>query len=229
MTEAKGSYSTLVVNCVLNSFLSSTAILLNIITIQALRKTPSLSKPLKTLLLSLAVSDLGVGFLVQPIYVAVRVMKIKQNADNGTYYTIFDAFYEVQNFLFVFASFFGVFALTVDRFLAIHLHLRYQELVTHKRVVAVVSSVWVLSALIALLALKWIQVLSFIFATIHIVFYIATGFFYCKMRKSALATFYVYLVFLVCYLPIFCTGVARIHGKTPLLLLYLSLVIPLCI
>ena len=77
MTEAKGSYSTLVVNCVLNSFLSSTAILLNIITIQALRKTPSLSKPLKTLLLSLAVSDLGVGFLVQPTYIAVLVMKIK--------------------------------------------------------------------------------------------------------------------------------------------------------
>ena len=86
MTEAKGWHSTLVVNCVLNSFLSSTAILLNIITIQALRKTPSLSKPLKTLLLSLAVSDLGVGFLVQPTYVAGLVMKIKQNADNGTYY-----------------------------------------------------------------------------------------------------------------------------------------------
>ena len=221
---------------------------MNIITIQALRKTPSLSKPLKTLLLSLAVSDLGVGFLVQPIYVAVRVMKIKQNADNRTYDTIFDAFY-FQNFLFVFASFFGVFALTVDRFLAIHLHLRYQELVTHKRVVAVVSSAWVLSALIALLALKWIQVLSFIMATIHVVCYITIGLFYCKiyavirhhanqinalqqsaqnedianaarLRKSVGATFYVYLVFLVCYLPAFCAGVAiGIHGKTPLVLL----------
>ena len=164
MTEAKGSYSTLVVNCVLNSFLSSTAILLNIITIQALRKTPSLSKPLKTLLLSLAVSDLGVGFLAQPTYVAVLVMKIKQNAENRTYDTIFHAFF-IQNFLFVFASFFGVFTLTVDRFLAIHLHLRYQELVTHKRVVAVVSSVWVLSASVVLLRLKWIRIPSYILAT----------------------------------------------------------------
>ena len=119
---------------------------------------------------------------------------------------------------------------------------------THKRVVAVVSSVWVLSALIALLALKWIQVLGFIFVTIHIVCYITTGLFYCKiyavirhhakqinapqqsaqnedmanaarLRKTAVATFYVYLVFLVCYLPTFCAGVARIHGETPLLLL----------
>ena len=43
----------------------------------------------------------------------------------------------------------GVLALTVDRFLAIHLHLRYQEFVTHKRVVAVVTSIMVLSSLIS--------------------------------------------------------------------------------
>ena len=38
-------------------------------------------------------------------------------------------------------------AVSVDRFLAIRLHLRYQELVTHKRVVAVVSSIWLLSVI----------------------------------------------------------------------------------
>ena len=127
---------------------------LNIITryIERSRKTPSLPKPLKTLLLSLAVSDVGVGVLVQPTYVAVLVMKIEQNADNSAYYTIFDEFY-VQRNLFSFASFLSVFALTVDRLSAIHLHLRYQELVTHKSVVVVVSSVWVLSTFIALLGL----------------------------------------------------------------------------
>ena len=103
--------------------------MLNIITryIKRSRKTPSLPKPLKTLLPSLAVSDLGVGFLVQPTYVAVLVMKIEQNADNSAYCTIFDAFY-VQSSLFSFASFFfSVFALTVDRLLGIHLHLRYRK------------------------------------------------------------------------------------------------------
>ena len=58
-----GLHSTLVINCVFNALLSSTAIVLNIITIQALRKTSSLSKTLKALLLSLAVSDLGAGLL----------------------------------------------------------------------------------------------------------------------------------------------------------------------
>ena len=53
--------STYISNCVFNSFLSYTAIMLNIVTIYAMRKTLSLPKTLKTLLLSLAVSDIGVG------------------------------------------------------------------------------------------------------------------------------------------------------------------------
>ena len=53
------------------------------------------------------------------------------------------------------ASFFGVMAVSVDRFLAIHLHLRYQELVTHKRVVAAVIVVWVLSVFLSLMIL-WV-------------------------------------------------------------------------
>ena len=76
MVCAKGVHLTLNVNCVFNAFLCLTTIVLNIITIQALRKTSSLPKTLKTLLLSLAVSDLGVGLLVQPLYVAILVMEI---------------------------------------------------------------------------------------------------------------------------------------------------------
>ena len=53
--------------------------------------------------------------------------------------------------LFWLISFFGVVAVSVDRFLAIHLHLRYQELVTHKRVVSVVILIWVFSVLISLM------------------------------------------------------------------------------
>ena len=68
IASAKGLHLTLVVNCVFNAFFSFTTIVLKILTIQALRKTPSLAKTLKTLLLSLAVSDLSVGFLVQPLY-----------------------------------------------------------------------------------------------------------------------------------------------------------------
>ena len=45
-------------------------------------------------------------------------------------------------------SFLCVVVVSVDRFLAIYLLLRYQVLVTYKRVVAVVLSVWVLSGVV---------------------------------------------------------------------------------
>ena len=73
MSKAKGLHLTLVF---FNAFLCFTSILLNFITIQALRKTSSLPKTLKTLLLSLAVSDLGVGLIVQPLYIAILLMEM---------------------------------------------------------------------------------------------------------------------------------------------------------
>ena len=59
--------SSYLVVCLLNAFLSYTATMLNTVKIHSIRKTPSLSKNLKTLLLSLAVCDLGVGLLTQPM------------------------------------------------------------------------------------------------------------------------------------------------------------------
>ena len=56
--------ASLIITGIVNAFSSFFAITLNILTILALRKTPSLPKPMKVLLLSLAVSDLGVGLLV---------------------------------------------------------------------------------------------------------------------------------------------------------------------
>ena len=64
-------------------------------------------------------------------------MKTKQSTKKNTYNVIYTA-YLIPAYLFSCASVFGVVVLSADRFLAIHLHLRYQELVTHKRVVAVV-------------------------------------------------------------------------------------------
>ena len=108
--------------------------MLNIVTIHAIRKASSLPSSLKTLLLGLAVSDVGVGLLAQPFYTSLLVKLLqKNNLDSNTY-----MIFSVIGSVFFLASFLGVVATSVDRFLAIHLHLRYQELVTHKRVVAVV-------------------------------------------------------------------------------------------
>ena len=184
MEQANGLFAFLVVNCVINAILSFTAIVLNIIIIHALRETSSLSKTFKTLLLSLAISDVGVGLVAQPLYVASHAMKIEQNTNNIAFHTVEKA-YLIQTKLLAFASYFGVVLLTVDRFLAIHLHLRYQELVTYKRVVAVVISVWLLSALISSLSSSMGPVaLSIVLGTILVVCVAITGILYCKIYAA---------------------------------------------
>ena len=136
MEGIKGFYSSLVANCFFNAFLLFTALVLNIITIKKKKKISSFPKPLKTLLLSLAVSDLGVGLIVHPLNIVHLVMNIEQNTNHRLYIMVYKA-YLISSHLLCAASFLGIIALTVDRFLAIHLHLRYQELVTHRRVVHV--------------------------------------------------------------------------------------------
>ena len=78
-------------------------------------------------------------------------MDLNHNSDNKTNDTVFKnivPFFVIMNFL-CYASFFGVMSLTADRFLAIHLHLRYQELVTHKRVVVFVVTMMVCSSFLS--------------------------------------------------------------------------------
>ncbi|KAL9965791.1 hypothetical protein ACROYT_G029638 [Oculina patagonica] len=174
-------YFSYIVNCVLNAFSSYTAVMLNIITILAMRKTSSLPKPLKTLLLSLAVSDLGVGLLIQPFYIA-RMAKLLQQSILS--HSTITAYYFISG-IFVYTSFFGVVALGVDRFLAIHLHLRYTELVTHKRVVAVVISIWVFSAILSSKTASFIPLdkssVSVVFAIVIGLCFICTTIIYCKI------------------------------------------------
>ena len=125
--------ASLIANCVFNAFLPFTAISLNIVTMLALRKPLTIPRALKILLLSLAVSDIGVGLLVQPLYSTSLVMLIKENTQTRTFDITLNFLNATATFL-AFASFFGIVALAADRFLAVHLHLRYQGLVTHKRV-----------------------------------------------------------------------------------------------
>ena len=81
---------------------------------------------------------------------------MEHKTENNPAYNITYKLYVFTVNLFGFASFFGVTLLSMDRFLAVYLHLRYQELVTHKRVVVVMVSKWVFSAVLSFLRL-WIQ------------------------------------------------------------------------
>ena len=137
--------------CVLNTFFALTAIVLNSVTIHAIRKTSSASLPknLRVLLLNLAISDLSVGLVVQPVYIIDLTFLFE--SQKGDYSQKIYTLFIVTGFVFVCASILGVFALIVDRFLAVYLHLRYQEIVTPKRVVSILILSWVISTIVSLL------------------------------------------------------------------------------
>ena len=81
--------------------------MLNIFTIYAIEKTTKLSnKTLKTLLLSLAASDLGVGLVVQPLYIARLAMEMEHITENNlNYNNIYKAFLLSQIRLVLLRSF----------------------------------------------------------------------------------------------------------------------------
>ena len=215
--------SLFIIRCVVPACLSVTAVAFNAVAILALRRTLALPKNFKLLLLSMAVSDVGVGLLVQPLYVATIV--------SSRNHPIITSYFMATNFLCV-ASTFGVIALAADRFLAIHLHLRYHEFVTYKRVVFVVILIWISSAVIGLLPLFNPSVSFLFIPIITIVGLVLIAIFYLKIylavkyhteqitamqasdggdekmqrnaekqKKAAVTIFCVYLVLVVCYLP----------------------------
>ena len=259
-TEYENLRTWYISNCVISAFLTITAIVFNGITIQALRRTSSLPQPLKTLLLSLAVSDLGVGLLGEPFYLGILVKWLQRNNSTGAFYTAF----RFTLYLFSSASFLRVMALSGDRFLAVHLHLRYQELATHKRVVAVIITIWVFSAFFSLPYL-WVStnISHTVFVISGVACLVVSAMLYLKiyfaarrhrnqiralqvqqvaqngqianaarLRKSAVGIFYVYLVFLLCYLSQICnfavvaicdlSASVKVFSMTSITLLFLN-------
>ena len=233
MKQGEELYSFAISNCVFNGFLCYIAIVVNSVTIHAIRRTHLLSRPSKTLLLSLAVSDLGVGSLVQPLYILRLSIELEENTENNVTYNVTSKAFLLTATLFRYASFFGLIALSADRFLAIYLHLRYKEIVTHKRVVVVVIFIWILSAFLSLARL-WtsMTIIYLIFAIIEATCLITAALLSYKiflavrrhtreiqaqqlaqnvamanvgrLKKSVVGAVYLYIVFLVCYLPNTC-------------------------
>ena len=179
--EVEDLYPWFICNCILNAILSITAITFNIGTILALRRASSLSKPLRTLLLSLAVSDLGVGLLVQPLYIVVMVKWLQMSAGGGPNCALFTT-YNLMGTTCSLSSFLGVMSVSADRFLAVQLHLRYRELVTNKRVASAAVSLWVLSGGLALtIVMVPLYTALSIISTIDFVCFVVSGMFYCRI------------------------------------------------
>ena len=127
---------------VVNTFLSITAFLGNTLILVALRKETSLHPPSKLLYRNLAITDLCVGIITEPLEVTYCTSFVKERWDI-CYYANWAVDYSGSILCAV--SLLTLTAISVDRLLALLLGLRYRQLVTLRRTCITAIGFWILS------------------------------------------------------------------------------------
>ena len=127
---------------VINIFLSITAFLGNTLILVALHKDTSIHPPSKLLYRNLAITDLCVGIIVEPLYVAHWTSVVNRRLDIS-YYAYLRAYFESVTLCSV--SLITLTAISVDRLLALLLGLRYRQVVTLKRTRLIAIGGWIVS------------------------------------------------------------------------------------
>ena len=124
----------------LNIFLSIFATLGNVLILVALRNVSSIHPPTKLLFRCLAITDLCVGLLGQPLYIYFWYITIFLDIGNRIVELVYVYLFIIR--VLVAVSILTAAAISVDRLLALLLGLRYRPVVTLRRVRVVISCVW---------------------------------------------------------------------------------------
>ena len=228
--------------CVLHLLLSFMATFGNILVIHAMWKASSIPATIRPLFLSLAFSDLAIGSCVQPAFAAILAMILhmaaKENLEFGRLCpSVTISVFATYSLLGV--SLFTITAIALDRLLAVFLHLRYQQLVTEKRVVIGLVCLWLMSGL-STLAFMSIpnhnDLVALLFQAAGLLV-LSVAYFHlykvvryhqnqiqsqlqvqnngameaARVKKSSLNAFYVYIIALACYLPSLIAGIPFLH------------------
>ena len=127
---------------VINTFLSITAFLGNTLILVALRKDTSIHPPSRLLFRNLAITDLCVGIIVEPLYVAHWTSVVNKRWDI-CYYAHLTVYFAGVTLCSV--SLITLTAISVDRLLALLLGLRYRQVVTLKRTRLIAIGGWIVS------------------------------------------------------------------------------------
>ena len=227
---------------ILNILLSITASLGNALILAALHKETSLHPPTKLLFRCLAVTDLCVGLVTQPLYtIAVMPQGTKMNwvvlnyLITGNY---------ISSYTLCGMSALTSTAISVDRLLALLLGLRYKQVVTLWRVRAVLISFWSICVPCGLMYL-WSESTTLIVVFVFIVICLLTSIFsytkiFLKLRehqaqvrdhvhqgqtcgegitlnikrykKTVSSISWVQLTLIICYVPYGIESLLRING-----------------
>ena len=127
----------------INIFLAITASLGNTLILIALHKVTSIYPPTKLLFRCLAVTDLLVGLISQPLYVTILFSRFTTWNENVAIVLADGFFFRLLPAVSLLTSA----AISVDRLLALLLGLRYRYTATLRRVWVVIVCFWVISAL----------------------------------------------------------------------------------
>ena len=156
----------------LNIFLSFTASLGNALILLVLHKVSAVHPRTKLLFRCLAVTDLCVGLIVQPTYVVISFMDVYATVitinSSITYY-----FGEIQHglsFALCGVSVFTSTAISVDRFLALKMSVRYRQVVSLRRVRTAITCFWLIGISVGLLSCFWSVRIAFMAFSIIIAF-----------------------------------------------------------
>ena len=142
VTSWKARSTSFAVLAGLNIFLAITASLGNALILIALHKVTSIYPPTKLLFRCLAVTDLLVGLISQPLYVTTFFPEFTAWNVNVTILLTDEFFFRLLPAVSLLTSS----AISLDRLLALLLGLRYRHTVTLRRVWLVIVCFWLISA-----------------------------------------------------------------------------------
>jgi len=226
-TVGKAPFKTVsFVNAAVNVPFSIVATLANALVIISIWRSRSLRTPANMLLIGLALSDLGVGLFVQPFFIAHLILFATQGTANFT--CISTATLRITAAFLPAASFKTLTAISLERYISLRLHLRYEDVVTMKRVRRILAMVWLWSGISAIVWVVFVPSYNaHYFASGIALYLVISTVAYVKIyriarlhrkqikshqvaadpkimrrrTKSAWNMFLVYCVLLCCYLP----------------------------
>lgn len=217
-----------IVNCAINVPLIFVAIIGNSLVLAAILKTPSLQRsPSIVFLSSLAVSDLLVGSVVQPLFTSSG---LTQNFFLGSLWL-------KVGFVCCGFSLSTMTAISLDRFLALHYHINYAGFMTISRVIAILATIWAINILlpfiytwspktyyqiVALAMFLYLSISTFSYFRIYRIVRKHQARIYAQqqavqlpnqeagdnlifmhLKRSAMNTFVFYIVMILCFSPVF--------------------------
>ncbi|XP_078384633.1 adenosine receptor A3-like [Oculina patagonica] len=162
----------------LNIFLSITAAVGNALIIVALKNVSSIHPPTKLFFRCLAVTDLCVGLILQPLYATYIMSLIIKMSVSVLYYV--DKVSGALGYILGGVSVFTSTAISVDRLLALLLGLRYRHVVTLRRVRVVITCFWLIATSCGLLRV-WKKDIAIKEASVFLILCLVTSIF-CYTR-----------------------------------------------